>query len=200
MRAGITVMVVIAAVGFVGGATAVNRTLAYNNSGDYRCGFAYSGQSTLAIPWKNDSANPPTGIYQTVFDQAQESWNVGPHPAYFQSSTLNHKRAAKNDGTGGPRGHIDRYCGDYRDSTAWYVNKQHPQLTDPVYGDFWKQSAAAHESGHHIWASHSNVSDALMNSNRGTLYNGPIQDDNCAIQQRYPSTAWPLQCGYSGGP
>ena len=172
---------------------------AYNDYGSYACGFWYGGTGTLGIPYKNHATYPPTGIYLTAFDYAQDSWTVGPHPAAFYSSSLNHTRAVRAV-SGGPRGHIQRNCVGppwYRTSTEWYVNSSHPDL---MSSDFWKQSAAAHESGHHIWTSHSIVTNAIMDPYRSGGHNGPVQDDNCAVQYRYPSTTWPLQCGYVGGP
>ena len=185
------------------GGFAATRTIANNNEGSYKCGFPYSGSGLVAIPWQNDSTHAPTGIYITAFDNAQESWSIGPHVAYFSySSTADHKRSARPEGSATRRGHIDRDCSWTRTKTRWWVNIDHPQLVGDVpVPHFWKQSAAAHESGHHIWASHSTHStNAIMKQGRNDANNGPILDDNCAIQQRYPSTAWPLQCSYSGGP
>jgi len=171
---------------------------AYDDYDSYACGFVYGGSGTLQIPYKNDATYPPTGIYLTAFNQAQWSWDAGATPAVFVPSSTNHTRAVKANGSGNPRGHIDRYCSPwYRTSTAWFVNSSHPDVSG---SDFWKQSAAAHESGHHIWTSHSTYTNAIMNPNRTGGNNGPIQDDFCAVQYRYPSATWPLQCGYPGGP
>lgn len=174
---------------------------AYNDYGSYACGFYYSGSGTLWVPYASHPTYPPTGVYYNAYVYAQSSWNVGPHPAIFSGTGgSNHTRAVRAVGSSGPRGHIDRYCiglPSTRSSTEWYVNSDHPQLAS---SDFWKQSAAAHESGHHIWTSHSVIANAIMDPYRSGPNNGPIQDDWCAVQYRYPSSAYPLQCGYVGGP
>lgn len=58
-----------------------------------------------------------------------------------------------------------------------------------AYSYNYKVKTATHELGHDIALGHSNAYAVMTNYANPT---SPSSDDECAVNSRYPSTAWPL--------
>lgn len=206
LRAG-AVLAAAAAI-WLGAATAS----AYNNlDNPPPCPWSYSGgYSVLTIYFNNSSGSfTPTGDYASAYAAARASWyNTNTPAAFSYSASGGSTQKMDYLGTLGPFGTTTVTCNGSGFRTSTVVTLNRSLLDAGSYsGIFWKQFTAAHELGHDIGMSHSNVLPAIMQPSMPPTsfastawpnggYNGPVSDDECGVNHVYSSTGWPPTCGY----
>ena len=185
--------------------------VAYNNKDTVFCKHAFDGSFQLTVYWKYDPYYPPTGIYLTAFINARSNWNATTTPVFLLQSTNpnadHHYLAAEPLGLPGPLGNTNQNCTLFapkrRVGTLVSLNTQRLHQFDPNYplnggvSVNYRRSVASHELGHHIGIRHSTVSPSVMNQqrNRDSIYTAQV-DDECGVNRRYKSSAYPATCGY----
>ena len=181
-------------VSLMGGLTAYT----YDNSGETPCVWDYDANTTLNMPYRSDPLTPPSGAYLSAYSDAMSSWENADTPAQFyqDNSQNSHLIAVTAAGTTGPLGNTAWFCSlfyIYGDRVETYVYLNSTRLV--AQHQTYKTSVAAHEMGHFIGVRHSTVSPALMNTarNRTSIYE-PQEDDECAVNDRYSHTSYPVTC------
>ncbi len=171
---------------------------AYDDEGHVFCKWPYSGGgSLLTVKYRNDPDFPPSGAYATAFNSARSDWNYTPTPVWFTYTSYwldQHYFAALPLGVNGPLGSTSDTCswpGNQRIATASELNTSRLDSKSTNY----KQSVASHELGHFIGIRHSYINPSVMNEsrNRESIYEA-MYDDECGVNDRYPSTSWPVTC------
>ena len=189
----------LAAIALVSAASATVAS-AYNNSTN-SCGkWPYAGGYAQLTLYYADAAgaNAPTGDYAAALAAARTSWFNTATPAVFaysSPSTSTHGVYALGPSILGTT--MEVCSGGTILQEVVKLNSD--TLDSGFYGTvFWKQSASAHEQGHHIGLGHSDVLPAIMKTAAGTdeSYNGPLSDDECGVNHIYASATWPPTCGY----
>ena len=196
----IVVLSAIAVALFLTSTMAASKAFAYNNQGSTPCVWSYSGGTSQLEPeWRVHPDYPPTGAYDTAFDDAIADWDSSGTPTVFDHNTSqsNHYTAAEALGTSGPYGRATWGC----NWITWKRNTSKASLNTDRLGSKsanFKQSVASHELGHYIGVRHSTVTPAVMvmntSRNRGTVYETDHADDECAVNDRYENDIWEVDC------
>jgi hypothetical protein len=184
---------------------------AYNDYDVMPCTWPYTYNQALQITYRDNPSYPPIGDYAAAMSSARSSWNGTNTPVnftYSPSGSSLHAAAYLGTGYFGIM-YPDPGCystGTLSSAGVWINRTLHE--SGPYTHIFWKQFTAAHELGHNIALGHSTHSGpTIMQGNmppssfRTTAwpnggYNGPVQDDECGVNSRYPSISWPPTCGY----
>lgn len=194
-------------VGLLGG---LRTGSAYNTQTN--CSWPYSGgYSTLPITYKNLSGANPYGDYATAFAAARTSWLNTDTPTYFleSGSSSSVYSVAYLGGSNLGQTAMTQSGGVCQYAS---ITLNASVLASGSYGHiFWKQFTAAHELGHHIRIGHvPGYNPAAIMMESAPLFpddfrtatppsggwNGPMADDVCGVNNKYPSTGWPPTCGY----
>jgi hypothetical protein len=188
--------------------------LSYNNFGTGSCGlWSYAGgYNLLSIHYKGGTGSyAPTGVYALPFSNARISWINSDTPVTFtyDATAITVHQIAYLGGSASYLGYTVSSCysGGIRAGSTVTLNRSNLDSGAGYYADpFWRQFAAAHESGHNIGLIHSSIHPAIMNDGVSwtleftpwpeSSYNGPVSDDECGVNHLYSSTAWPPLCGY----
>ena len=182
----------VAASGVLAGAA-----LAYNNTGGNVCAWSYTEDTTLRLPYRNNTYYPPSGDYAVAYSTARANWDSAATPADFvyDGSQNFHTMGVTDLGSGGPNGILYHWCQNFgkRSASHAYLNESTLKNEDATF----KRSTAAHELGHYIGLRHSTVTPAIMYF-EGNFYGYGVQqqDDECGVQDIYSHEDYPLECNY----
>lgn len=199
------------AVATLGFCATISAAHAYNNSANTTCRWPFTPGYLLSVTYRPASGSEaPSGIYTTAYDNAKADWYATASPANFtlNSGQSSHRWRIAYQGLTGQLGNRTYTCGSNGKFSTTLVTLNRSELEGPWPDAWYKQWIASHELGHQIALGHTDgqgpwyyVGGTMTASpDQGPPYgaNGARPDDVCAVNQIYPSQAWPATtpCGY----